>query len=136
MEKYEVIELEEDYIVTAECSTCGYVFDYCEDFEDISCPNCESDEITYESAHCGIPCNICNRYFDSEERAYTARKKGSMEEVLICELCGEPIKEEQERRVDKSHLIDWYITSVVGSSDWTEEMIDELLKDFDVYYRE
>ena len=37
--------------------------------------------------------------------------------------------------IDKSYLLDWYINSVSDEDTpvWTEEHVEELLKDFDVY---
>lgn len=70
-----------------------------------------------------------------------------MPELKPCPCCGEEYIESLEQQlqakdnalgqVDKGHLMDWLINSVDNSTPiWTEEHIDELLKDFDVCFKD
>lgn len=82
---------EEDCVINAECKDCGNTFDI--DDEDEICPECEGNNLIYETSHEGCECALCKCTFDMYVDGYRHNKDN---DILICTDCYEELEELEE----------------------------------------
>lgn len=86
-EDFQTFELEEDYIIQADCEDCGESYE--EEVEE--CEVCGSDDIVNETSHEGLRCEPCQQYFDRWDNIMLGRV--GEEPVAICDACYEKLEE-------------------------------------------
>ena len=81
-------DYEEDFVVDAECDSCGSIIEDEDDIDEGICPECGGDLLN-NTSHEDCRCAICGGYFDMWSNGYRHSKTNE----LICCDCYEKLPE-------------------------------------------